>query len=408
MPKRSALDASLDGGGGAAAALALPKAKGKRKAADPTTIRSRGAAGLRWRLALSTLSSRPLSVTRIRADDDLAPGLSPAEASLLRLLSKLTSGSNIEIDSTGASLKYVPGVIVGGAVDHDCRASGRSVGWFVEALLAILPFAKRDSVVRLRGITADAVDPSPEFLAASALPLLERFGAAEDAGPDGLGIRVLRRGCAPGGDGLVELRVTAVRSLAPIDLLDCGQVKAVRGTAASCQASAAVARRAVDGARAPLETLLRDVWIAVDARRGRDAGGVAGYSILLTAETTSGCALSAEAVADSHDGAGGASGGAALPEDVGRRAAATLLSEVGHSGCVDSAMQPLCLALMTLTPEDVSRVRFGKLSSAAVAMLRLLKEVFGITFKLTADRETNTVLASCLGRGYANVSKANT
>ena len=71
-------------------------------------------------------------------------------------------------------------------------------------------------------------------------------------------------------------------------------------------------------------------------------------------------------------------------------------------------MQPLCLALMTLTPEDVSRVRFGKLSSAAVAMLRLLKEVFGITFKLTADRETNTVLASCLGRGYANVSKANT
>jgi hypothetical protein len=38
-----------------------------------------------------------------------------------------------------------------------------------------------------------------------------------------------------------------------------------------------------------------------------------------------------------------------------------LCDEVAQGGCVDSSHQPLTLLYMTLCPEDVSRVRFGKL-----------------------------------------------
>lgn len=37
-----------------------------------------------------------------------------------------------------------PGVIVGGsAIEHDCTATGRSVGYFIEGILPLCMFSKR-------------------------------------------------------------------------------------------------------------------------------------------------------------------------------------------------------------------------------------------------------------------------
>jgi hypothetical protein len=84
-----------------------------------------------------------------------------------------------------------------------------------------------------------------------------------------------------------------------------------------------------------------------------------------------------------------------------------LCDEVSQGGCVDSSHQPLTLLYMTLCPEDVSRVRFGKLSPYTIEYLRHLKDFFGIVFKLKADAETQSVLVSCLGVGFKNLSKAS-
>jgi RNA 3'-terminal phosphate cyclase-like protein len=39
-----------------------------------------------------------------------------------------------------------------------------------------------------------------------------------------------------------------------------------------------------------------------------------------------------------------------------------LLTEIADAGCVDSSHQSLALLLMTLCPEDVSKIRTGKVS----------------------------------------------
>ena len=45
--------------------------------------------------------------------------------------------------------------------------------------------------------------------------------------------------------------------------------------------------------------------------------------------------------------------------------------------------------LMVLTPEDVSKVRFGgSLTPQSVETLRLLRDAFGVVFKLKADVES--------------------
>lgn len=79
--------------------------------------------------------------------------------------------------------------------------------------------------------------------------------------------------------------------------------------------------------------------------------------------------------------------------------------QVRKGGCVDSSHQPLVLLLMVLCPEDVGRVRMGQLSQQAIATLRLLRDVFGVTFKLRADTKTTTTLLSCLGIGYKNFAR---
>jgi RNA 3'-terminal phosphate cyclase-like protein len=89
--------------------------------------------------------------------------------------------------------------------------------------------------------------------------------------------------------------------------------------------------------------------------------------------------------------------------------------------------------MMVLTPEDVSKVRFGELSEQAVDTLRLLRDAFGVTFKIKdadddkgvnsdskrarrQESEENevevelgrTLFLSCLGTGYINMARKAT
>ncbi len=194
-----------------------------------------------------------------------------------------------------------------------------------------------------------------------------------------------------------------------------------------------------------LNNFLPDVFITTDARGGAAAGASPGYGVQLLATTTSGCAFVSQRAAGAARGtASGAAAAAAgappmQPEDMGRAAAAALLDEIERGGCADSLAQPLLLTLMALCPQNVSRLRLGKLSPAAVATLRLLRDFMGCTFKLTpqagaaggegaeaaaragagrkrergAEGEgeggggggAGTLIASCLGVGYRNTAK---
>jgi RNA 3'-terminal phosphate cyclase len=57
------------------------------------------------------------------------------------------------------SVFYKPGLIVGGKIAHDCPPS-RAMGYFLEPLIALAPFAKFPSQITLTGITNDNVDVS--------------------------------------------------------------------------------------------------------------------------------------------------------------------------------------------------------------------------------------------------------
>ncbi|CAD7953417.1 unnamed protein product [Amoebophrya sp. A25] len=116
-----------------------------------------GANYFRQRLVLATLSGRGVIIKKIRSDDLHAPGLKDYETSFLRLLDKITDGARIQINNTGTQLKYDPGQLVGCPADgrslvHECPPS-RGLGYWLEALALLLPFARNVSKIRLLGVT---------------------------------------------------------------------------------------------------------------------------------------------------------------------------------------------------------------------------------------------------------------
>ena len=220
-----------------ASARASPSSRGTLKYSD-------GATQFRLRLAVSLLSSRPLLLRNIRSDDLDAPGLREHEASFLRLLDRLTNGTRIEINATGTQLRFRPGVLLGGDVEHDCPAGdgGRSVGWFLEGILPLAAFGKEPLRLTLRGVTdgTSELDPSPDYLSASFLPLMIRLGIGSDGDQPPPLLKVTQRGAAPLGGGSVQFSCPIVkvrsgetqgrwqRSANPLLCCDCPRCNARR------------------------------------------------------------------------------------------------------------------------------------------------------------------------------------
>ncbi|CAM6123225.1 unnamed protein product [Calypogeia fissa] len=368
------------------------------------TLRVRGSQQLRKRLVLATLAGSVLRVDDIRAED-AAPGLRDYEATFLRLLEKISHGCGVEINETGTKLKYKPGILVGGrSLAHDCGAT-RSLGYFLEPLIVLGLFGKAPLSISLKGITNDIRDPSVDTFRSTTLPILKQFGVDVDQ----LELKIVTRGAPPLGGGEVRLKVPIVPgSLSAVTWVDEGMIKRVRGTAYSTRVSPQMANRMIDSVRGMFNKLLPDVYIFSDHYTGHESGKSPGYGISLVAETTTGCFLTAEMAANPlhHESSdGNEQTGPQLPEDVGTQAALGLLEEIKQGGVVDSTHQGLLFLLCALCAEDVSKVRVGRLSPQAIQTLRLLKEFLGVQFSIKPDPASGTVILTCVGSGYKNLSR---
>ncbi|KAJ1207070.1 hypothetical protein NDU88_002462 [Pleurodeles waltl] len=354
----------------------------------------------RQRIVLATLSGKPVKIRGIRAKED-SPGIRDFEASFIRLIDKITNGSKIEINETGTTLYYQPGLLFGGSVDHDCNPH-RGIGYYLESLICLAPFMKSPLKIVLRGVTNDQIDPSVDLLKATAVPLMKRFGIDGEH----FEIKIVRRGMPPGGGGEVVFSCPIRKVLRPLQLTEPGKIKRIRGVAFSVRVSPQIANRMVDSARGILNKFIPDIYIYTDHLKGANSGKSPGFGLSLVAETTDGCFLSAE-LASSPQG----QGPPVLPEDLGTNCAKLLLEEIYRGGCVDSVNQSLVLLFMTLGQQDVSKVLLGPLSPYTIEFLRHLRSFFQIMFKIetrTYDEEQKggeKIQLTCVGVGFSNLSK---
>ena len=167
-------------------------------------IRFSGHRHLTSRLVLSTLTGRPIRISKIRSSSAEAPGLAPHEVSFLRLLESVTNGSHIEFSITGTTLAYRPGLITGtssgygadidGFLKHEIPANcTRGVSYFILPMCLLAPFSKAPFNITFTGpgvITSATSlgDSAVDTVRTSILPLFAHFGISNK-----LEIRVIQR-----------------------------------------------------------------------------------------------------------------------------------------------------------------------------------------------------------------------
>jgi len=362
---------------------------------------------LRQRLVLSLLTAKPVKITKIRYKED-DPGIKDFESSLLRLIDKVTNGSKLEVSETGTSLTFQPGLLTGGKVEHDCGLE-HGIGYFLEVLLALGPFCKNPLNVTLLGVTNNQIDPSVDLVKSSFLPVVRKFLLNDE----GLEIKVSKRGAAPQGGGQVLFKCPVKRQLKPVQVLEQGKIKRIRGTAWAVRVSPSVPNRVVETCKGVLLKFIPDVYIHTDHQTGAKSGKSPGFGLTLTAETNTGVFLSAEVCSNPAG-----SGSPTVPEDLGKLGAKMLLEEIFRGGCADSCAQSIAALFMSMGPADVSKYMVGPLSPYTVQYLRHIRDFLNVMFKLetrTEDEEdkelrmgTDKVLLTCVGTGITNLSKRTT
>ena len=110
-------------------------------------------------ILLSLLSGQAVIIKNIRSDEQ-DPGLKPHEIDLLKLLEKLTNGTQININKTGTRLIFTPGILDAGEglpITYNCLLD-RSITYYLEVVCIIAIFSKYRMNLTLLGNTDSDTD----------------------------------------------------------------------------------------------------------------------------------------------------------------------------------------------------------------------------------------------------------
>jgi RNA 3'-terminal phosphate cyclase-like protein len=81
------------------------------------------------------------------------------EVNLLKLIDSISNGTRTDINETGTSLYFIPGLLLGGKHVFDCKLE-RSISYYLEVVLCLAPFSKQPIDITFKGITNDPIDVS--------------------------------------------------------------------------------------------------------------------------------------------------------------------------------------------------------------------------------------------------------
>lgn len=197
---------------------------------------------LRTSFALAAHTGTPVVIENIRAGR-AKPGLMRQHLTAVRAATEICGGT-LAGDELGArTLEFTPGIVKPGEYRFSISTAGSACLVFQTVLWPLL-LAGAPSRLVFEGGTHNPKAPPFDFLAITLLPLLVRMGARVQA-------RLERHGFYPAGGGrfVVEIEPS---TLAPIEILDAGAVRAVRARALVVNLSGKIALRELEVVRAGL------------------------------------------------------------------------------------------------------------------------------------------------------------
>ena len=313
---------------------------------------------LRYALALSAVSLKPVHIYNIRAKRR-NPGLRPQHLTGVKALARITN-ARVEGASVGSKeIWFYPTKRLGGYYRFDIGTAG-SITLVIQAILPALLYADKDSIVEITGGTDVPWSPPIDYIRFVFLSNIRKMGVDVQ-------IDVKRRGHYPKGGGHVVLKIYRLKQdLKPINIVERGKVVEIRGRSHAVRLPSHVAIRQ---GRAAESTLLRLLGIKPYIHLeyyepGRDPHLGPGSGIVLYAVCENSIIGS-----DSL----GARGKPA--EKVGEEAARKLVDELQSNKAFDKHMGDMLIPYMILA-NGVSRIGVSKLTLHTLTAIMVSKKFF--------------------------------
>ncbi|XP_028169211.1 RNA 3'-terminal phosphate cyclase-like, partial [Ostrinia furnacalis] len=175
---------------------------------------------LRISIALSAILGVPVRVSKIRAGRS-KPGLASQHLKGIELVGEMCQARVRGASIGSTEIEFTPGPLRGGQYEADTHTAG-SVSLLLQAALPCALFGAAPVELQLRGGTNAAMAPQVDFMAQTFRKLLNRFGADFE-------MTIHKRGYFPKGGGHVSVRVSPVRYLSGVNIMQGGRVIAVQG-----------------------------------------------------------------------------------------------------------------------------------------------------------------------------------
>lgn len=311
---------------------------------------------VRTSLALSLLTGRSVRIVRIRARRS-KPGLQPQHRQSV-LAAAAVGGARVEGAELGSGVvAFEPGRVAAGEYRFDIGTAG-AVSLVLQTVFVPLALAAGgESRLTLTGGTHVPWSPTFEYLQEVWFPAMRSVGFEAD-------IELELAGFYPKGGGQVVARIRPARGVAPLRILERGELLRIRGLSLAANLPPSVAERQKNGA---LERLRRrGVSTGADVAVEPMASRFQGTAILLVAEFER-ARLAATAI--------GRLGKPA--EEVGGEAAEALADEIEARGATvdrhlaDQLMLPLAFA------DGVSEYRVREGTGHMLANAEVLRAFLG-------------------------------
>ena len=273
------------------------------------------------------------------------------ELKFLDLMSYVTKNTKIYISNRKCKLDFKPGSIESEFNEDDQFDCGayRAISYFLEPLIILGLFSKNQMELKLKGITHDNIDVSVDLYRNALAPMLKEFYNEEVS----LDIKVIQKGFRPSANGLVSVRVGAVKhNLPALKLLSTKKlIKRIRGNAVAGKVSSQFLGRIISTVREQFNDFIPDVWVYSELIKNSPDRfyGVSLY--------TNNFLVSEYFYDETNQDAN------ITPEDIARVAINRLLDEIEKaSELCSTSFQSLLLILMALGDKDVNAIVMGRLS----------------------------------------------
>jgi RNA 3'-terminal phosphate cyclase (ATP) len=322
---------------------------------------------VRTTLALSALTGKPVSLTKIR-EKRPNPGLQAQHFIAAKALASICHAETNDLTVGSRRLTFIPHERTGGRFKFDVGTAG-SIPLILQALMPAAAYAPAPLEFELTGGTDVRWSPSIDYVRLTQLPLLQKMGYEAT-------IQVRRRGHYPKGGGRVHATITPPRILKAVSWINRGEPTIIEGVSHCVRLPSHVAERQANAAKDRLRQAgFGKVNVEIETfAPNHDPHVAPGSGMTLIAKFTNGAILGADSLGERGKPA----------ETVGEEVAMKLIDELRSGAPLDKHMGDMIVPYMAVA-EGRTEVQVSEITNHILTNIEVAEIMIGVKFVVEGE-----------------------